>query len=152
MLRGQHTICLKVKMYVIIKQDQKSDDMILLIDSIQKKISLWSRSPSGSLVEDPPFSHLCLCVKWCFWTYISNSWKFNFDWCYGSGSNQEGDATAHSTSEVWKPYFKSSANYFQIGNGNSHTPHILSPFSHSNALQFVKLPRKIRNQCFRKLN
>ena len=40
MLRGQHTICLKVKMYVIIKQDPKSDDMILLIDSIQKKISL----------------------------------------------------------------------------------------------------------------
>ena len=33
-------ICLKVKMYVIIKQDQKSDDMTLLIDSIQKKISL----------------------------------------------------------------------------------------------------------------
>lgn len=54
---------------------------------------------------------------------------FNFDWCSGSGSNQEGDATAHSTSEVWKPYFKSSANYFQIGNTHSffHKPLKCSP-------------------------
>lgn len=48
----------------------------------------------------------------------------------GPGSNKEGDATAHSTSEVWKPYFKSSANYFQIdlnpGNKVRYRQHAMS--------------------------
>ena len=72
----------------------------------------------------------------------------NFDWCScsGPGSNKEGDATAHSTSEVWKPYFKSSANYFQIGNAHRHS-------TIRSATQMIsQLLRKIRNQCLENLN
>ena len=41
--------------------------------------------------------------------------EVNFRWC-SEGGNQEGDAEPHHTAQVWKPYFKSSTNYFQIGN------------------------------------
>ena len=41
--------------------------------------------------------------------------EVNFRWC-SEGGNQEGDAEPHYTTQVWKPYFKSSTNYFQIGN------------------------------------